>query len=213
MFMARPWCACWYWCLERRLQQREDELNARERRLQELEAVAHRYQPERLEPGSLAEKMWDALGYLEDALEAWGGREGRGGREDWGGDTLREARRLLEKPGAKSAASALIAIGEVAESCDEEALNAVRTAERAVRDVVVLRCCAPGGIGTISHDDILPALEVAFDKPLQGDFLPRADQQLKCCMLLAYHKLRLRHDGRRPRRADGLRQAWQPPRP
>ena len=164
MFMARPWCACWYWCLERRLQQREDELNARERRLQE--------QLERLEPGSLAEKMWDALGYLEDALEAWGGREGRGGREDWGGDTLKEARRLLEKPGAKSAASALIAIGEVAESCDEEAVRAVRAAERAVRDVVVLRCCAPGDLGAISHGDILQALEVALDRPLPGDFLP-----------------------------------------
>ena len=130
-----------------------------------------------------------------------------------GGEALREARRLLEALCAKSAASALIVIGEVAQSCDEEAASAVKASERAVRDVVVLRCCAPGGIGTISNDDILQALEVAFDKPLQGDFLPRADQQLKCCMLLAYHKLRLRHDGRRPRRADGLRQAWQPPRP
>ena len=192
MFMARPWCACWYWCLERRLQQREDELNARERRLQELEAVAHRYQPERLEPGSLAEKMWDALGYLEDALEAWGGRGGRGGREDWGGDTLKEARRLLEKPGAKSAANALIAIGEVAKSCDEEAVGAVKAAERAVRDVVVLRCCAPGDVRTISHGDILQDLEAAFDRPLQGDFLPRADQELRACMLLAFHKLKLR---------------------
>ena len=189
MFMARPWCACWYWCLERRLQQREDELNARERRLQELEAVAHRYQPERLEPGSLAEKMWDALGYLEHALEAWGGR---GGREDWGGDTLTEARRLLEEPGAKSAANALIAIGEVAKSCDEEAVGAVKAAERAVRDVVVLRCCAPGDVRTISHGDILQDLEAAFDRPLQGDFLPRADQELRACMLLAFHKLKLR---------------------
>ena len=191
MFMARPWCACWYWCLERRLQQREDELNARERRLQELEAVAHRYQPERLEPGSLAEKMWDALGYLEDALEAWGGR---GGREDWGGDTLREARRLLEKPGAKSAASALIAIGEVAKRCDEEALGAFKAAERAMRDVVVLRCCAPGGVRTIANGDILKALEVAFDRPLQGDFLPHADRELRASMLLAFHKLEVRRN-------------------
>ena len=191
MFMARPWCACWHWCLERRLQQREDELNARERRLQELEAVAHRYQLERLEPGSLAEKMWDALGYLEDALEAWGGR---GGREDWGGDTLTEARRLLEEPGAKSAANALIGIGEVAKSCDEEAVGAVKAAERAVRDVVVLRCCAPGDVRTISHGDILQDLEAAFDRPLQGDFLPRADQELRACMLLAFHKSKLRRN-------------------
>ena len=70
---------------------------------------------------------------------------------------------------------ALIKIGDVRKTCDGEAEGALKAAERAVRDVVVLRCCAPGGIGTISHDDILPALEVAFDKPLQGELkLPGA---------------------------------------
>ena len=102
MFMARPWCACWYSCLERRLQQREDALNARERRLQELEAPC----------GTL---------------------------------------------------------------CG-------------------LRCCAPGDVRTISHGDILQALEVAFDRPLQGDFLPRADRELRASMLLAFHKLKVRRN-------------------
>ena len=63
-----------------------------------------------------------------------------------------------------------------------------------MRDVVVLRCCAPGDVRTISHGDILQALEVAFDRPLQGDFLPRADQELRACMLLAFHKLKLRRN-------------------
>ena len=118
--------------------------------------------------------------------------EADGVREDWGGDTLREARRLLEAPCAKSAASALTVIGGVAQSCDAEAESAVKAAERAVRDVVVLRCCAPGCVRTIANGDILKALEVAFDRPLQGDFLPRADQELRACMLLAFHKLKLR---------------------
>ena len=136
--------------------------------------------------------MRDAITSLETALQAWGGRGDRGGREAWGGDALREARRLLEAPCSKTAASALIVIGEVAQSCDEEVESVVKAAERAVRDVVVLRCCAPGDVRTISHGDILQDLEAAFDRPLQGDFLPRADQELRACMLLAFHKLKLR---------------------
>ena len=58
---------------------------------------------------------------------------------------LENARRLLEGPCAKSAASALMDLAQVAKSCDKKALGAVKAAERAVRDVVVLRCCAPGG--------------------------------------------------------------------
>ena len=93
-------------------------------------------------------------------------------------------------PCAKSAASALIVIREVAQSCDEEAESAVKAADRAVRDVVVLRCCAPGCVRTIANGDILKALEVAFDRPLQGDFLPHADRELRAMLLLAFHKVR-----------------------
>ena len=42
-------------------------------------------------------------------------------------------------------ASALIAIGDVAQRCDRAALGAVKAAERAVRDVVVLRCRSRAG--------------------------------------------------------------------
>ena len=60
--------------------------------------------------------------------------------EEGGGDALGEARRLLEAPCAKCAASALMAIDDVAKSRDTGALGAVKAAERAVRGVVVLRC-------------------------------------------------------------------------
>ena len=66
--------------------------------------------------------------------------------EAGGGDRLREARGLLHTPDAQSAAHALIALGDVAKNCDKkEALAAVKDAERATRDVVVLRCCDLGG--------------------------------------------------------------------
>ena len=65
--------------------------------------------------------------------------------EAGGGDRLREARGLLHTPDAQSAAHALIALGNVAKNCDKEALAAGKDAERATRDVVVLRCCDLGG--------------------------------------------------------------------
>ena len=78
----------------------------------------------------------------------------------------------------------------VAKSCDEETVKAVKAAERAVRDVVVLRCCAPGGVRDIAHGEILKALEVAFDRPLESNFLPHADRELRAMLLLAFHKVR-----------------------
>ena len=116
----------------RRLQDWEAELDARERHIQGLEARLFQV-ADGSQAALAAEKTRDAIQSLEAALGAWGGRE------EWGGDALREACRLLEAPCAKSAASALIVIGEVAQSCDEEAASAVKAAERAVRDVVVLR--------------------------------------------------------------------------
>ena len=116
----------------RRLQDQEAELDARERRLQEREARWFQA-ADGSQAALAAEKTLDAIQSLEAALGAWGGRE------EWGGDALREARRLLEAPCAKSAASALIVIGEVAQNCDEEAESAVMAAERAMRDVVVLQ--------------------------------------------------------------------------
>ena len=111
--------------------------------------------------------------------------------EAGGGDALGESRGLLQTPCAQSAASALIAIGHVATTCGDEALGAVKAAERAVRDVVVLRCCAPGGgVLAVDQDAFLVAVEVAFAMPLCGDFLGDADRELRAVLLLAYRKLR-----------------------
>ena len=106
-----------------------------------------------------------------------------------GGDALGEARGLLQTPCAQSAANARIAIGHAATNCGDEALGAVKAAERAVRDVVVLRCCAPGGVRDVAHGAFLEAAEVAFDRPLRGA-LGYADRELRALLLLAYHKLR-----------------------
>ena len=79
----------------RRLQDREAELDARERHIQGLEARLFQA-VDGSQAASAAEKTRDAIQSLEAALGAWGGRE------EWGGDALREARRLLERPAPRA---------------------------------------------------------------------------------------------------------------
>ena len=129
--------------------------------------------------------MRAAMLSLEGALGVWGGRGVPGYREAWGGDRLREALRLLEAPSAKSAASALILIGDVSRSCDQDALGAVKAAERAARDVVVLRCRSQADPG--NREEFLLAAEEAFGRRVWG-----RDTERQACLKLAYHKLRLR---------------------
>ncbi len=93
--------------------------------------------------------------------------------------TLGEARLLLEQPGANHAAVALLTIMEAAKSCDPEAVEAVKVAERAARDVVVLRCRSPAEPG--NRRAFLEAAEEAFGRPVDGD--------LRAKLLLAYHKI------------------------
>ena len=137
-----------------------------------------------------AEKLREAIRSLETALGVWGGL-GRDFRENWGGDELREARRLLEtEPFMKCAARALIKIGDVRKTCDGEAERAVQAAERAVRDVVVMRC--GGGVGRQGREDFYVALEKAFGIPfrLKPAELSVEARELKALLSLAYHKLR-----------------------
>ena len=129
--------------------------------------------------------MRHAMLSLEGALGVWGGRGVPGDREARGGDCLREALRLLEAPSAKSAASALIMIGEVPRSCDSEAIGIVKAAERAARDVVVVRCRSRDDPG--DRLQFLLAAERAF-----GVYEEGLDQELAACLLVAYHKLRRR---------------------
>ena len=111
--------------------------------------------------------------------------------EAGGGDRLREARGLLHTPDAQSAAHALIALGNVAKTCDKEALEAVKAAERAARDVVVLRCCdIGGGLLNVKQDAFLDLADAAFAEHLRGARLGDANRELRAFLLLAYHQLR-----------------------
>ena len=132
-----------------------------------------------------AEKTRDAIQSLRTALGALGGRLGQGGfRDKWGGDILREALYLLEFdwPSPKNAANALIMIGYVADSCDEEAEGAVKAAQRAVRDVVVLRCRSVSEAR--NRETFILAAEEAFGRRREP-----LDRELLALLLLAYDKL------------------------
>ena len=166
--------------LERRLRDREANLEKRELRLKELEVIEQKYLLEvagkaaarRAAPEvswahkEAVEKKWDAMRSMKAVEEACG-------------HALENARRLLEGPCAKSAASALMDLAQVAKSCDEGALAAVKAAERAVRDVVVLRCCSQGE--EKDRSAFLEAAEEAFGRLL--------DRELRAKLLLAVSKI------------------------
>ena len=135
--------------------------------------------------GLEAQKTRGATQSLLTAIGVLCGRLSQGGfRDKLGGDILREAIDLLELdwPNAKNAASALTMIGYVAESCDEEAEGAVKAAQRAVRDVVVLRCRSVSE--PRDREAFILAAEEAFGR--RGEPL---DDELQALLLLAYYKL------------------------
>ena len=80
---------------------------------------------------------------------------------------------------AKSAASALMDLESLAKSCDKGALAAIKAAERAVRDVVVLRCCSQGE--EKDRGAFLEAAKEAFGRPL--------GRELRAKLLLAASKI------------------------
>ena len=113
--------------------------------------------------------------------------------EAGGGDALGEARRLLLTGDTQSVVDALIVLGNVAQNCDKKALEKVKPAERAARDVVVLHCCCAsgGGLLDIGKKAFLEAAEAAFAERLRGTRLgDEENRALRAFLLLAYHKLR-----------------------
>ena len=112
------------------------------------------------------EKTLDAIRALHSAEDAVGG------------EALGEACRLLEASCTKSAASAYMVVAGVAESCEEEILSSVETAVRAVRDVLVSRCCSQAVAG--DRRSFLETAEKAFGR--------RLHRELRAVLLMAYHK-------------------------
>ena len=104
-----------------------------------------------------------------------------------GGDALADAHLSLLTGDARSAADALIIIGNVAKNCDKKVLQAVRNAERAARDVVVMLC---GGFA-LRTADFLAAAGVAFaHRGIRLDDKENLQsRELRAVLLLAYFKL------------------------
>ena len=105
--------------------------------------------------------------------------------EAGGGDGLGEAHHLLLTGDTQSAVDALIVLGNVAQNCDKKALEKVKAAERAARDVVVLHC----GGGVLNREAFLEVAGVAFaHRGIRlGD---EENRELRAVLLLAYFKLR-----------------------
>ena len=147
------------WDREAKLALRELHVKELEERLNELEDMEHRYLRRVAPEVSWAHK--EAVGNERDAIRSMEAVE------EACGHALKNARCLLEGPCAKSAASALMDLAKVAKSCNNEALGAVKAAERAVRGVVVLRCrsqAKPADRGAL-----LEAAEEAFGRPLDRE--------------------------------------------
>ena len=104
-----------------------------------------------------------------------------------GGDALADAHSSLLKRDAESAADALIIIGDAAKNCNKNVQEAVKEAERAARDVVVMLC----GGGVLDRDTFLAAAGVAFEHRgiCLGDKENRESQELRAKLVLAYFKL------------------------
>ena len=114
-----------------------------------------------------AARVRDAMTYLKAAEDASGAT------------ALEEAGQLIEILGTRSVAEALLMIAAVAMTCEAEALAAVKAAERAVRDVFVLRCravCKPG-----DREAFLATAEEAFP---QGHW----DREVRSQILMAVSK-------------------------
>ena len=169
---------------EQRLRDWQAELEARERRLQEREAILQRLRDWQAELEARERRLQEGEAILQDdettledaALASLEEAEAAGG-----GEALGEARTLLlEGTCAKSAAHALMTIADVANNCDNDgALLAINAAERAVRDAFVLRLRSEALPG--NRASFLETAEEAFGGPL--------DRDARATLLQAYHKV------------------------
>ena len=96
-----------------------------------------------------------------------------------GGEALAEARRCLEVSCTKSAAHALMAVADAGKTCEGKGHGAFKSAARAVRYLLVVRCRLQAA----------PGVERAFIEAVEEAFGRRLDNQLRSLILLAYHKV------------------------
>ena len=175
---------------ELRLAYREAMVAVREQRLQdlqqfvlELEETERQHGQGNVENEPSRKEREEARKEAEektlDAIRALVCAENAGG-----GEALGETRRLLGASCIKSAASAYMLVTDVAERYEEDGCitELVKTAVRAVRDVLVMRCHAH--MERREKSAFLATVEEAFGRPL--------DQPLVTVILLAYHKI-IRH--------------------
>ena len=104
-----------------------------------------------------------------------------------GGDALADAHLSLLRGEAQSAADALIIIGDVAKNCNKNVQGAVKEAERAARDVVVMLC---GGRVLDSATFLAAAGDAFAHRGIRlGDKENLQSRELRAMLLLAYFKL------------------------
>ena len=104
-----------------------------------------------------------------------------------GGDALADAHLSLLSGDARSAADALILIGNVAKNCDKNVQGAVKEAERAARDVFAMLC----GARDLDRDTFLACAGVVFaHRGIRLDDKENLQsRELRAVLLLAYFKL------------------------
>ena len=131
----------------------------------------------------------------ENGLTQWAITLLEGAQRAGGGDALADAHLSLLRGDAQSAADALIIIGDVAKNCNKNVQGAVKEAERAARDVVVMLC---GGC-VLNRDAFLKVAGVVF--ALHGICLDDKEnlqsRELRAVLLLAYFKLQRKPQPRR----------------
>ena len=150
----------------------EEQLKKREERLCHLEKIEQMYRLQNA--GTVERAKNEAEEKTREAIKALQSAEQAGG-----GEALGEARRSLEASCTKDAASAVMIVADVAKNCERTVREAVKEAERAVRDVLVMRCRCQAVPG--DKDSFLETVEEAFGGSLE--------QKLKAKILLSYHKI------------------------
>ena len=93
---------------------------------------------------------------------------------------IEDARRLLEKPDPSHAAQAIVEIVNVRQKCSQEfQMQAMKAAERTLRDVLVVRC----------HSRVTPDDRAAFIAVAEEAFGAEWSREHRSQTMLSFHKV------------------------